>query len=308
MPYALRVESEDYSSFNTTRSRNSELWFVNNKDLEQSVLGYLAKYQTVYNTTHYAFVVVGNHHHHMARFKLNTRCKFMRDFNSITARLAKTYQPGCPDGTFWGRRYSAEFVPDAADIENQFFYCALQPVASGLAEKISQHSGYNSFQDAIYGIERTFIVTDRAGYSRAKRLRKDVQLKDFQHSYTLKFARLPGYEHLSQKEYAKRMLDELEKRRVKIVNERRAAGLGFATDEQLATTKPGSQPRSTKKSDRTSFRPIVLTQSLESKRLVLEWYFGIVDAYRKASLRFRNGELTVEFPPATFRPTVFVQA
>jgi hypothetical protein len=73
MSYLLRVESEDYSSFNTTRTRNSELWFVNNKPLEQKILGYLAKNQVLFDPTYYAFVIMGNHYHHLARFKPDTR-------------------------------------------------------------------------------------------------------------------------------------------------------------------------------------------------------------------------------------------
>jgi hypothetical protein len=305
MSYPLRVESEDYGSFNTTRTRNSELWFVNNKPLEQKVLGYLAKNQVLFDATYYAFVIMGNHHHHLARFKPDTRWKFMRNFNSMTARLAQTYQPGCPSGPFWGRRYSAEFVPADGDIEKQFFYCALQPVANGLAERISGYRGYNSFQDAIYGVDRTFIVTDRAGYNRAKRLGRNPNLKDFQHPYTLKYRRLPGYEHLSQRQYATLMLKKLEEKRVQLVKQRRAAGLGFATDKQLVATKPGSLPRSTKKSTRESFRPLVLSQDSETRRYVLSWYFAIVSAYRSASQRFRAGHSSAEFPPGTFRPPVF---
>lgn len=305
MSYPLRVESEEYSSFVTTRVRNSELWFVNNPALANAKLGYLAKYQETYDVTLFAFVMMGNHHHCLADFKPNTRAKFMRDHNSISARLTQSFQPGCPGGTLWGRRYSSEFVPGPEDIENEFFYCALQPVASGLAERISDYPGYNSFDDAIHGVERTFVVTDRAGYTRAKRLRRNVDIKDFRHKYKLRYTRLPGYEHLSQKDYAKLMLKKLEERRVVLVNERRAKKLGFAAPEQLLATRPGSLPHETKKSTRTSFRPLVLTRSFETKRYVLSWYFAIVEAHRAASRKFRNGDLSVEFPAGTFRPPAF---
>ena len=70
---------------------------------------------------------------------------------------------------FWERRYSAEFLPGAADIEEYFFYTVLQPVQDGLVEHLHEYPGYNCFRDAIWGIERTMTVVNWAGYNSAKR-------------------------------------------------------------------------------------------------------------------------------------------
>ncbi len=56
----------------------------------------------------------------------------------------------------------------------------------------------------------------------------------------MEFKRLPGYEHLTQREYKKLMLKKPEERRLELVQERKAKGIGFLTREQLLNTVPGS--------------------------------------------------------------------
>ncbi len=60
--YFLRDAADgEIASFLTTRSRNSELWFVNNNALEDAVLAYAARYAKRYNVELYAFAIEGNH-------------------------------------------------------------------------------------------------------------------------------------------------------------------------------------------------------------------------------------------------------
>ena len=45
-------------------------------------------------------------------------------------------------------KWAPQVLPLEADLEKYFFYSALQPVSSGLTEKISDYDDYNSFSDA----------------------------------------------------------------------------------------------------------------------------------------------------------------
>ena len=98
------------------------------------------------------------------------------------------------------------------------------------------------------------------------------------------------------------MLKKLEERRVKIVNERKAKGLGFLGPVALAKMVPGSKPLATKKSKRDSKRPLVLTKCVETKKRFLQWYFAIFDAFKNASEKYRKGMINVELPPGTYQP------
>ena len=61
MSYHPRIECQDVASFQTTRARNSELWFVNNPELEETILGYAARYATRYEIKMYTLAIEGNH-------------------------------------------------------------------------------------------------------------------------------------------------------------------------------------------------------------------------------------------------------
>ena len=302
MGYHPRIESAEYASFLTTRARNSELWFVNNQNLEDAILGYVAKYAKRYDVVLYAFAIEGNHIQSPAHFPELNRASFMRDLNSSIARAVPRHTPEYPGGRFWGRRYSQEFVPGDEDLEEQFFYTVLQPVQDGLVERISDYPGYNCFHDAVWGIKRKFKVVQWGAYNAAKRYNSRVRFKDYVETVELSYERLPGYEHLSQREYALLMTEKLEKRRVEIVKARLAEGLGFAGNKALRETRRGATPRSTKRSTKTSHRPRVLSICNKRRAQCKTWYFHIYFLYKDSSHRYRQRQPQVVFPSGTYPP------
>ena len=306
MTQPLRFESPERTDLITIRTRASRLWFVNNKPLEDKILAYLARYRELRSVKLYAFALQGNHHHHVANFPLANRAHFMRDFNSITARLVQWNVPGIEPGKFWERRYANQLLPRDGDIEKWFFYCALQCVSSGLAEKISDYPGYNSFNDAISGIERKFKVVNWTGYNNAKRFNPLVNIKDYITVHVLKYERLPGYEHLSQHEYKKLMLQKLEEKRVEIVKERYKKGLGFFGRQGLLATKPGTMPKSTKKSTRHSKRPLVLSSCFETWKKCMRDLLNRQRDYHDKSADYLSGKQFVRFPSGTYKPPLFL--
>lgn len=301
--YHPRVEDSDRHSFLTTRSRNSELWFVNNRPLEKAVLGYAAKYSQKYGSKLYGLAIEGNHIQGVAAFPHLNRAAFMRDFKSCVARAVPRYTT-FPGGTFFGRRYSEEQLPSPEDLEEYFFYTVLQPVQDGLVERISDYNGYNCFHDAVWGIERQFEVMNWKNFNKARKRNPRVPSSRFITIVTLKYDRIPGYEQLSTREYALMMSKKLEERRQRIVEERRAKGLGFMGPEKLKKVKPGSIPRNTKTSTITSHRPRVLCVCPVRRAHHLGIYFDTYWAYKDASKRYRAGDLSVVFPPGTYKPAL----
>ena len=302
MGYHPRIESSEYASFLTTRSRNSELWFVNNPGLEEAILGYAAKYAERYEVKVYALAIEGNHIQKPAHFPKENRAEFMRDFNSSVARAIPPYVPEYRGGTFWGRRYSQEFLPGDADIEKQFFYTVLQPVQDGLVERISDYPGYNCFHDAVYGIPRKFKVMNWGAYNAARRFNPELSKQQFIEEVTLRYERLPGYEELSQKEYSRLMHEKLEAHRLDIVNQRKAQGLGFVGRDELLKVQPGATPKTTKVSTLTSHRPRAISVCPLRRAECEKWYFDHYFTYREASPRYRRGETEVAFPRGMYPP------
>jgi REP element-mobilizing transposase RayT len=306
MAQPLRYESPDEIFLLTTRTIGSRLWFVNNPELEEKILGYLAKYQTIYEVDLYAFRLMGNHYHLIARFPKCNKAAFMRAFNAIIAKLVSSKVPGFTDGKLWARRYADQAIRGEDAVMHWFFYVVLNPVISGVAETIREFEGFNSFYYAASGSVTLHKVFNRGAYNEAKRWGAAVNKKDYIENYRLKFSRLPGYESNSQKEYQLMLGNQLEERRVRVIDERRRQGLGFASRETRKCTQPGAKPKFTKKSDRYSFRPLVLTLSKRLRKEFLEFYFDLTNRFREASDRYLRGEPLVEFPFGTYSPPMLI--
>jgi putative transposase len=305
MGYHPRIETSNIATFQTTRSRNSELWFVNNKPLEDAVLGLLAKFASRYSVELYAFAIEGNHTQFPALFPNCNRAHFMRDLNSNIARAVTRYSPSYPGGRFWGRRYSAEFLPGNEDIEEWLFYTALQPILDGHVQKLSEYPGYNCFHDAVHEITRTFKVMNWAAYNEKKKWCKNVRKKDFIEEVNLTYKRLPGYESMGKKEYIKMMYDKLEKRRAEILEKRRVEGRPCKNGQHLRAIRQGSLPRGTKVSDRYTHRPRVLCVCNERRAKAKAWYFEWYFCFKEASLLYRTKNPRAKFPPGTYKPPKF---
>ena len=303
MGYHPRIECKKIASFQTTRSRCSELWFVNNRALEAEILGYAAKYTARYGVKLYALAIEGNHIQFPALFPKANRAHFMRDFNSSVARAVPRHQMSYPGGRFWARRYSAEYLPGAEDIEEQFFYTVLQPVQDGLVDDIAEYPGYNCFEDAIWGRARSYKVVRWKEYNDARRWGKSVCIEDFTYTCELRYERLPGYEGLSREAYVRMMRAKLREKTRQIV-EGRGAGKAMGS-AKLKRVKPGSLPRKTKTSTIGEHRPRILSKSNERRAEGKAWYFSIYFDYRKASASYRQGHLNVRFPEGTYKPPLF---
>jgi REP element-mobilizing transposase RayT len=301
----LRLETGEWVDLISSRTMLSRLWFVNNEPLANAILGYLAKYQELYGVVIYAFIIMGNHYHLVAKFPNKNRAKFMRSFNSIIQKLVKRYVPGFEGGTLWSRRYSAEVLPNNEDVEHWTLYSWLNPVSSGLTMRITDYQSYNSFFDSARGIKRKFKTIDWTDYNNRKRCNPHLSIKECTKEHLLEFSVLPGCADMIPEEYNKYLLGKLESRRVELIKKRTDDGLGFAGPEVLKHTRAGSKPRSTKTSTRNSIRPIVLTLCDETRKRFRDWFFQLLASYQEASRRFRAGEYDVVFPPGTYRPPLF---
>jgi hypothetical protein len=299
-----RIETNEHSDFITSRTRDSRLWFVNNESLEHQILGLTAKYATRREITLYGFAIEGNHLHIVAHNNKKNRAHFLRDLKSTIARAVPRHTPSYSGGGVWGRRYSNEFLGKPADVEKYFFYTVLQPVKDGLVEKISDYPGYNCFHDAVWGKKRKFKVMNWTAYYKATRWGQKVDKKDFLEEFTLEYARLPGHENLTQKEYVSYMNRRLEEYRQEILKARDAEGKKFLGQAALKRIEPGSLPKSTKTSTLTTHRPRVLSKCDACRAEMNDWYYDIYFRYKVASEQYRSGNFSVEFPEGTYRPYV----
>ena len=302
MAEQLKVSIPNEVCLTTIRTQNSQLWFVNNKKVEREILSYLAKYQTEFGVIIYAFILMGNHYHMVAKFPRGNRHLFKKAFNRIFANILKRHDRRFRGGHVWARRYRPQGLPRPVDVKHWFFYTVCNPISSGLVPTIYQYQSFNSFFMSLSGQSRKFEFFDIEKYQNAVRYNQKLTKEDCTKVYELTISRLPGYEDMSQEDYRKFLLGEYIKRRKELVKARKELNKGFMGVEKLKAQSSGGYPLKTKKSDRHSHRPLYLTLCADTRKLCLDGYFSILADYKAASQRYRKGKLATKFPPGTFRP------
>ncbi len=300
--YDLSVESEKYLWFITTRTLNERLWFINNPILEYYILAFLAKYSKIYEVELYAFCLMGNHYHLLARFPKRNRASFLRCLNSIIAKLVSSYVSNYPGGKLWGRRAKVQAVPVTSCCIDTFLYSALNPTSTGLVKDPKDYPSYNSFNDAIENKVITFKMLNRSKYYKRKQYDVDAKKQDFIETYYLSFKRLPIYQNISQNQYKEIMLKKYEEKRKDLIKDRQDKGKNFPLVKKILKISAGAKPYQSKKSTKESKRPLILTRCYETKKEYLSWYFNIVEAFRNAASKFKNGIMHAVFPIGTYRP------
>lgn len=302
-----RIETIDLASFITSKTVNSRLWFVNNPELEKAILGRVAKCQARYKVLIYAIAIQGNHLHIVALFPLGNRASFMRDLNSAIASDVKRYQASFEGGPLFRDVYSSEIIPTSTDLVDRYFYTVLQPVNDALVDSVADCPYYNCFEDSINGKRLEFRVVRWKEYNDAKRWKKnaDISIDKFTDIFYLVFTRLPGYEHMSQEQYAAAMRKELAERTKWVLENRRVkVCLGV---KKLKQVEPGSKPKNPKTSTRNSSRPRVASKDPAIIKAVMTVLWGTVKAYKEASHDYRSGNLNAAFPRGTYKPPLFTK-
>lgn len=304
MGQPLSIENADWTYLITTRTAGSKLWLINNPALEKAILGCLAKYQERYGVIIYGFIIMGNHYHLMAKFPLMNRALFMRDFNSAVARIVGRMVRQHGRRSLWARRYSWQVLLDEEDIKNWFFYIALNPVSSGITSSINQYPSYNSFEDAINLRSKKYTWVDWSAYLVRKSYDTKARPADFAREYELTYSPIPG----EYNAYSEQLRTELQIRENNLRELRKSKGLGFLGIKKILLQSSGISPRTTKSSTRSSYRPLILTLSSETKRKFLETYFHIVNLFKEASLIFRTTNTQINFPNGTYLPPKLIPA
>ena len=293
MGRALSVEYYDKPVFITTKTINSRLWFANNNKLKIQIMAFLAKYQAMYNVIIYGFIILDNHYHLLASFPSGNRSKFLQSFNGIIAKLTKFYVPDFKDGKLWAKRASVQILGNDDDVEHWLYYIYLNAVSSGLVKDVEDYECGNSYFFFINQKNPTFkLFSKKRGKSK----------QSTSEEYTLILTRLKKYTNMKREQFIEYVKDKIKIRTDEIINNRVRNKKSFLGKNKLAKVKPGSEPKSTKKSSIHSKYPLILTLCMETKKVFLKWYFSIYEKFKNASSEFRAGNQNVTFPRECHSP------
>jgi hypothetical protein len=302
----IKPEFPEDVVFITSRTNLSRLWFKLCPKLNHFFYAALARYQEIYQVQIFAFCLMGNHYHLLARFPHGNRALFERDFNSILARALPRLVPGFPGGKLWARPYRFQIVPLDIDILHWFLYTVLNPVSSGVSTNPTALGRPNALTIINEGREKMCRWFNRSAYENARRCNPNVDKERYFSNHLLRVSRLPGMEELSDQEYLAKINQLVDERKSQIIKERRSKRMGFFGDRNLKLQKAGTKPLTTKRSTRDSHNPIVLSLCPVTRHQRKRLYLDIVALFKEASYRFRNRLKKVRFPKGTYMPPRFV--
>lgn len=160
MPRKLRLEVCGYYHIINRGIAGNDI-FIDDFDKEKflSILSTVAK---EYKFNIHSFALLNNHYHLMIENKRENLSNAMRQLNSLYAMyFNKKYRR---TGHLWQGRYGSWYIGDKKYFFNLFKFIELNPLKSGLADKVGEYkycATYCIFKDAIPSfLQNSFILRE----------------------------------------------------------------------------------------------------------------------------------------------------
>jgi hypothetical protein len=277
------------------------------KQLNEIVLGVLARAQKLHSVQVCDFAVLSNHYHLLLVPETALELtRFMNYFNSNLAREAGRLYDW--PSRFWEDRYSSIPITneEAAQVA-RLRYVLSQGCKEGLVASPVDWPGATSVRARLHGTPLVGIWTDRTALYRARLRGRLESVDDFRHEVTVALSPIPCWAHLDSASYRERYVElihaiEVDAEREQ-VSRRSSAGV-----ESLTRRHPHFRPAQIKKGP----APLVHAVTKAIADRFREAYARFVNAYREAASRLRAGligGLELSFPEGCFPPPLpFVES
>ncbi len=276
----------------TTRTVQERFLLRPDRQLNDIVIGLLARAQKKYPVEIHAFVAMSNHIHLLLSVATARRLsRFMRHFNGNLSKEVGRMRGW--SGQLWGRRYSSIVVSDEPEAqESRLRYLLEQGTKEGLVDSPRRWPGATALPALLGEAELTGTWVDRTGLCRASRGRKAVDAARFRHKVTLILTPLPCWKTVLPADRCRRiraMVEEIEAATADRHRKSRTQPLG---KRAVLKADPTDRPRESARSPRPAFH----TASVEAWLHLDEDYRSFADLYHEAAGRLARGKRP-SFPP-----------
>lgn len=286
MAHVIRDRDPEIYRLITIRTYEARLWMTPSNNVRKLIGGILARYQEILGIVLYAYAVLGNHLHLVARAPRSNMDEFEENVNREIARRLN-WKHG-RRGKFWGRRYSDLKILSEEDLLEAFLYVTTNPTKHGLVSDPRDWPGLHSYDHVLSEEDRLFTFHH---YSPGEEGLGPT-------THRLKLSILPQFANVSQLERRKAIGALLQRRVELLVEGRRTEGRGFLELNALMEQDPGSVPLNVS----YARRPCCYTQSAALRREYRKSRALLQQAYAAASQAFRGGDRETKFPNYTFLP------
>jgi putative transposase len=235
----------------------------------------------------HGWIVMSNHIHYLVTDHLGNLPAFLAFFHGMLARLVNSIH-GRWENMWASEPTCAVWLIEAADRFDKLIYVLTNPVKDHLVERASDWPGPTSFEQHMTGVATTFQRP--RGFFRDK----GPMLEEV----TLRAEKLPGFEHLSDEEWARKIGDAVAdveaSARAERIETRRPA-LGREGVLRAAPTDTSSTPE-----PRRNLRPHLACLTESVRRAALWALRAFRRAHREARKIWLTGDHTVVFPLGTY--------
>ena len=265
-------------------------------ELEEIILGVVGRAQRLHDVTLHGLTFLSNHAHILGFFEdARQMASFMNVVNGELGREIARFADW-PDKV-WARRYVSIPVSDepAAQI-SRLRYLLANSVKENLVERADQWPGVHSVGALRDGEVLKGLWFDRSAECEAKRRGESYAHDEFATEEIVELSPLPCREHLSPKEHRAWVAGLVEEIETEAAVDREESGKRVLGVAKIYAQDPHHRPDKPKRSPAPAFHA-ASKQAFDHLRATYAW---VVQVFREAADRLREGDRTVVFPEGTF--------
>ena len=287
----------------TTVTQQNRFLLRPSEEVNDLALGVWGRAQRMLDMPIVALAVLSSHYHALL---VPRDPKHLADFMEfVNGNVAKEIgRVHGWEGHFWHDRYHLIPVSDEEETQvSRLRYLLSQGVKENLVDRVEQWPGVHSATALIQGNVLTGHWYDRKKDYAARVLRgeKGVDLVKFAREESVVLSPLPCWAHFTEALYRAQVARIVADIDETAARERRESGKKSLGVRKILNAKPtGRSQKDKTKTPKPRFHAI----KEEVIERLLEAYKEVIQAYRLASARLREGDLAAEFPEGTFPPAL----
>lgn len=282
-----------------TRRCDRREFLLNPDYMVDMILAYVLGYQQgKHKLKCFFFVAMGNHYHkgiedRASRSDHSVTAHFMRDFNSLSARVLNAYRRR--SGALWsGGGHTYNFVRNASteDLIEEYVYALTNPVAAGLVSHRKKWPGL-LLDPGPAG--KLTITVRRPSFFFSERMPKEVKI----------VLETPRCE-LSPRAFMKEVYRRANLREEQIRRQMKLEGREFLGARNVVRQSPFESPRTEEPWHRP--KPLFSIRDPRERREYEQRNLEFLARYEECRDLFRSGERNVAFPVGTFKLVAYYAA
>ncbi len=284
----------------TCRALHSRLLFRPSPELNQIIIGTLARAKRRYGVRVCFFVCISNHLHmllgvddaqQLARFVGYFSSKLAKEVGRLTGWTQKVF----------GRRYQAVVVSDeeAAQLE-RLRYGLAHGCKEDLVDRPRDWPGVHAVRAMLEGEVLEGLWFDRTKEYAARRRGESFDRLQYATREVLELDPLPCWKHLTEEQRRERTASLVADIETEAAARRQRTGICPRGPAAVLAQNPLRRPLRTKKSPAPAFH----AASQAVRRELRDAYGWFVGAFRQAAEKLRAGDRNAVFPAGSFPPAL----